>query len=195
MAPGPPLPPPDLSPPVSPALEAMERARLAFEGNPPAPWQPADSLRRCRGRTCTAEILELGTRAGKTMPVDPEPNEAGNVILLFRDGPLAPPTVKVLSPDEMGDPAYEGQRYMPHFATCRDVKQFRGKKPARKRKDRQAEMYARERDAQLLAEARARNEKAIAEMRGYGCVCPLPPIKSGKHDPDCPLGRREATLL
>jgi hypothetical protein len=69
----------------------------------------------CAARTCGARIFFAATPptpkkpAGSRMPLDPEPNPDGNVVL--RDG-----YAHVLRKDEQ--PAAGEHRFMPHFATC-----------------------------------------------------------------------------
>ncbi|WP_375425968.1 hypothetical protein [uncultured Friedmanniella sp.] len=53
---------------------------------------------------------------GRVMPVDPVPDERGNVLAeRARDGHLIRGLVR---PVDQGDPAPPLKRYMPHFATC-----------------------------------------------------------------------------
>lgn len=61
-------------------------------------------------RLCSAPLRWARTSNGKPMPLDPEPNDAGNVTL-----------------DERGTATVHGQgaavdgvRYMAHFVTCPD---------------------------------------------------------------------------
>lgn len=85
----------------------------------------------CRG--CFAKITWTVTENGKAMPVDAEPNDAGNVIFLAgrrgqgRHGPV--PMVKVLPADGqlelVEDSSIDGRRYMPHFATCPNRSDFK----------------------------------------------------------------------
>lgn len=60
-------------------------------------------------KRCGQSIRWLRTAAGKAMPVDAEPNDAGNVYL--RDG-----LAHVLHKDET--PPGDVALLMPHFATC-----------------------------------------------------------------------------
>lgn len=60
-------------------------------------------------RRCNAKIRWLRTQNGKAMPVDADPNPAGNVILV--DG-----YAHVLHKDEPVPP--DVARLYPHFATC-----------------------------------------------------------------------------
>jgi hypothetical protein len=54
------------------------------------------------------------TTAGKRMPMDPAPTDAGNMIIVDRDQPA--PIVKALRPREAVAP--DVPRYVSHFATC-----------------------------------------------------------------------------
>lgn len=66
-------------------------------------------------RSCSARVRWVRTKAGKPMPLDPEPNEAGNVTL--DEAGVA----TVHSPQSDA----EGVRYMPHFATCPNYRRRR----------------------------------------------------------------------
>lgn len=77
---------------------------------------------------CARPILWAVTAKGKFQPLDPEPDDAGNLRLLeewvaTRKGALQ--RVVVVKPGatlEFGD---TGERWMPHHATCPNVEQFR----------------------------------------------------------------------
>lgn len=75
----------------------------------------------CRAAVCGARILWAATPptpqkpSGARMPLDPDPNPAGNVVL--RDG-----YAHVLGKDEK--PAADETVFMPHFATCPARKAF-----------------------------------------------------------------------
>lgn len=96
--------------------------------------QAADTA-RCS--SCHRPVWWGRTRAGKLMPLDPEPVEDGNVVLehlvddderalralagvtLAGEGPTptpGPPAVRVLRQDELLAP--DVPRYVSHFATC-----------------------------------------------------------------------------
>lgn len=67
-------------------------------------------------KVCPAEIVYALTDKGKPIPLDAEPNDAGNVLVTYEGGRRR---AKVLSPATARD--YHGDRrqlYMPHHATC-----------------------------------------------------------------------------
>jgi len=68
-------------------------------------------------RSCKAPVVWVRTRAGKRMPVDPEPVEGGNIILSERDH-ATPLAVYVEA-----DPGV--MRHVSHFATCPNADQHR----------------------------------------------------------------------
>lgn len=62
---------------------------------------------------------------GKRMPVDAEPTEKGNVVLVTgNDGPEA----RVLTRDELVRRPTTRGLYLSHFATCPNAQAFRGAK-------------------------------------------------------------------
>lgn len=68
-------------------------------------------------RTCDRCGLQIGwvtTVEGRRMPIDPEPNEAGNVIVR-RQGRGGKLIAEVLNRSK---PRPQGVAFMPHFATC-----------------------------------------------------------------------------
>lgn len=69
-------------------------------------------MSRCRG--CEAPIRWAKTASGKAMPLDATPNRDGNVVI---DDTLEGPRARVVAPGA-------GQ-YMPHHATCPQVRRFR----------------------------------------------------------------------
>lgn len=78
------------------------------------------STPRCR--RCNALIRWARTSAGKLMPLDREPDDAGNVWLLAgRYTPRGAQLIAHVGPDPTPpldlDPTAVGP-YMPHFATC-----------------------------------------------------------------------------
>lgn len=74
-------------------------------------------------RACRATVLWVRMPSGKLMPVDPVPDDEGNVAAM-RDG-RGVWVGHVLKADERTAP-YE-KRFMPHFATCRVVNDARDK--------------------------------------------------------------------
>ena len=91
----------------------------------------------CKGPRCGAEILWVNSRkyvtegghhrGGKGVPLDPEPNSAGNVVL--EPGDDGKPVAVVLANDAAE--RYTGDKYMPHWKTCPDRDMFRKKKPSK----------------------------------------------------------------
>lgn len=69
-------------------------------------------------KSCGADVLWVETRKGKRMPLDPEENSAGNVVI-EADGKAA-----VLPPGAQ----YSGPRYASHFETCPDAQRWRRKR-------------------------------------------------------------------
>lgn len=85
---------------------------------------------RAKCRACDAPIIWAVTERGKAMPLDADPDPAGNVIMTGANkvgsNGHAGPEIKVLgNTADMfgGEPEV---RYMPHHATCPEVEQFRG---------------------------------------------------------------------
>lgn len=63
---------------------------------------------------CGSPITFATTEAGKSMPLDPEPADDGNMVLLpYQSGEA--PRVRAIRDGEDVDPMV---RRMPHFATC-----------------------------------------------------------------------------
>lgn len=87
----------------------------------------------CSGPRCGAPIRWAETRTGKPIPLDPEPNDRGPVVLEPRPGrpPLAivvgPPKPPAAQLDLLAAPEEPDlrTRYMPHHATCPDAPRFR----------------------------------------------------------------------
>lgn len=96
------------------ALDALERG----EPEPTAPMPAPFAATNCR--SCGAPIFHAPTAAGKTIPVDLEPdNENGSIVI--RDG-----IAKVLSRTGMNISPEPGDvRYISHFATCPQAKEWR----------------------------------------------------------------------
>lgn len=82
---------------------------------------------------CGASLLWVATRNGKMQPVNAEPDPSGNVVLLdpptYRSTPRgALRSSRALTKVEReggGLLPVEGDRYMPHHATCPKVEKFR----------------------------------------------------------------------
>lgn len=73
-------------------------------------------MSRCR--SCAAEITWVKTTAGKMIPLDVEPVDQGNIVLV--DGRAVVTGQATL----LGD---EGPRYVAHFVTCPDADEHRSK--------------------------------------------------------------------
>lgn len=67
-------------------------------------------------RSCHAPVRWVRTAKGQPMPLDREPNPAGNVTL---QGAVATVHAKGAVPTDAGPV------YMPHHATCKDVAKWR----------------------------------------------------------------------
>jgi hypothetical protein len=82
-------------------------------------------IRACR--SCGALVVWTETSKGRRMPVDAEPAENGNLRLVEREGevPLAvndtEETTALFATGASGD----DRRYVSHFATCQQAKQWR----------------------------------------------------------------------
>lgn len=79
-------------------------------------------------RSCGKQVLWVRTKAGELMPLDPEPNPNGNIILL--DGVAITKGSGGLFEPSMP----EGPAYLSHFATCPHADQWRRKKEAKRAK-------------------------------------------------------------
>jgi hypothetical protein len=71
-------------------------------------------------RSCRAPIRWERTKSGKAIPLDVEPNDGGNVVLV--DG-----VAQVLGPIDVALLAADAVRYMPHHATCASVDEWRNR--------------------------------------------------------------------
>lgn len=77
-------------------------------------------------RSCGAEIIWVGTGSGKRMPVDAAPREDGNIVLTeYPDGYIEAEYVSPKLFEEWDVEAPEPRRYVSHFATCFQSKQWR----------------------------------------------------------------------
>lgn len=77
-------------------------------------------------RSCGAEVIWAVTANGKRMPVDATPREDGNIMLT--EYPDGHPTAEYVSPtlfEEFDQEAPEPRRYVSHFASCAQSKQWR----------------------------------------------------------------------
>jgi len=76
-------------------------------------------------RSCPARVRWVLTETGARMPLNWDPDPAGNVVRVTTDdGPRA----RVLGPAELAKlPA--GRRFMPHWATCPGAANHRKAKP------------------------------------------------------------------
>lgn len=77
----------------------------------------------CRGESCGSPVLwaRVADGTGNLMPLDPLPDENGNVEIIGKT-PLGRPHVRVHGTRPL---LHEGPLYMPHHATCPDVEEFR----------------------------------------------------------------------
>lgn len=78
--------------------------------------------------TCGAPIRFTRTLKGKAMPLDAEPRDDGNIILVTVDGDtrarVITPTTPLLVTGDL-------PRYVSHFVTCPDAAKFRKGKRTR----------------------------------------------------------------
>lgn len=63
-------------------------------------------------RWCGEQIALVRTEKGRVMPLDPEPNDEGNVIVTTDGGKVVAHVTK------KGGTPLIGTLFMPHFATC-----------------------------------------------------------------------------
>jgi hypothetical protein len=76
-------------------------------------------------RSCAAPIRWAKTLNGKAMPLDAEPNSAGNITLKETDDPRAP-QARVLAGADLFDARAAGTTlYLSHYATCPDGEKWR----------------------------------------------------------------------
>lgn len=77
-------------------------------------------MAKCKGATCGAEIIWARLDNGRGIPLDPEPNPNGNIVVV-PGGSGGELPVRYLRKGEEA----EGERYVSHFSTCPDSKDFR----------------------------------------------------------------------
>lgn len=75
----------------------------------------------CNGRDCDAAIIFAPTAGGKVMPLDAEPNPDGNVECAVKGDQVSVIAVHPAGQDFLST----GTRYMPHWATCVNTKDFK----------------------------------------------------------------------
>ena len=82
-----------------------------------------------RCRSCNAKVIWTETERGRRMPVDATPVATGNLILRQREHrcPLAVHIDSALEPLRPHEAAIQ-ERYVSHFVTCPDRKNWRKKK-------------------------------------------------------------------
>jgi hypothetical protein len=73
----------------------------------------APELRTVHCKHCNRLISWVRTEKGKSMPIDPTPNEQGNVYLRYAENGQLVAHVRLRS-----EKALEGIPYFAHFATC-----------------------------------------------------------------------------
>lgn len=71
-------------------------------------------LERCR--SCNRPIVWANTSNGKTMPLDPEPSDRGNLVVSLTDNILHAGVVR--GPQRDGLRAARKPLYLSHFTTC-----------------------------------------------------------------------------
>jgi hypothetical protein len=74
-------------------------------------------------RSCGAEIVWARTVNGKTIPIDVDPVEDGNIEL--QDGAGAMPVAVYVKKDDGQLGLLASDRYVSHFATCPQAKEWR----------------------------------------------------------------------
>ena len=80
-------------------------------------------IHRCA--SCQAEIIWARTNAGKSMPLDLEPNESGTMILVLRHAEGGGVIVGCFY-KKAGEPVKPGEkRRTSHFSTCPNAQQHR----------------------------------------------------------------------
>lgn len=79
----------------------------------------------CRGARCDATIAFVITTAGKMLPIDLEPDPTGNIELTDEDVRTGAGTRFPRAIVHAQASLEDGERYLPHFATCPDANEFR----------------------------------------------------------------------
>jgi hypothetical protein len=77
-------------------------------------------------RSCKAPIVWVSTALGKRLPLDPDPVEGGNLVVIQGSlkEPASEPIVTYRRPDHGGRLTYQT-----HFASCPHATQFRRPRP------------------------------------------------------------------
>lgn len=75
------------------------------------------TLHQCK--SCRAPILWYHTVNGERMPIDAEPVAGGNVRIIDGTAHVIGCTI------DLFDATDDGIRYVPHFATCPDAKEWK----------------------------------------------------------------------
>jgi hypothetical protein len=83
-------------------------------------------------RSCHAPIVWAVTEAGRPIPLNPDPEPAGNLELVTRPG-QRPPVVHVLTASAPRSPDVD--RYQSHFATCPNANEWRRRRPPPQSRD------------------------------------------------------------
>lgn len=80
-------------------------------------------------RSCGAQILwGITDCTGTAMPIDAEPSEDGNVVIVADRIRGAAPLLRVLAPGARSLLDDDEVRYMPHHATCPQGEKWRRKR-------------------------------------------------------------------
>ena len=76
-------------------------------------------------RSCGAEVTWATTDAGKGIPLDPEPRQDGNLVIVGDDH-FGTPRVRLDRPDDNQGALFgPSERYVSHFVTCPDASEWR----------------------------------------------------------------------
>lgn len=84
-------------------------------------------------RSCGATVRWVKTTAGKTMPMDPEPRDDGNIELTgmtaeTRQGTEVP-VVRYAAGDQLALEGVTVDRFVSHFTTCPQADEWRQRDP------------------------------------------------------------------